>query len=198
MRISRILGASLLAGAGAVGLSWGTTPCASACSCAISSTEEKVGFADLVGEGTVIAVDAPSDVVSSTDGTVFTIELDRIWKGEATSIVEVQSPTSSASCGLDGLSEGMEIVLFAGHTDIMGTPTPDQWQANLCGGTGPVDEQVSAELDQLLGAARMPEPSTAAPVESQAGVPGGALIPLALTGGTSLLAGLFALLRQKR
>ncbi len=198
MRITAILAASILTGAGAVGLTWGNAPCASACSCIVSTTQEKADRAELVGQGTVVGVERPADVVSSEDGTVYTIELDRIWKGDATTRIEVQSPTSSASCGLEGLTEGMEIVLFAGHGDSYGEQTAG-WHANVCGGTGPVDEQVTADLDEALGAPRTPAEGPESPqAERPDGASGGALAPLGLIAASGLLAGVVAWFRQSR
>ncbi|NHB85276.1 hypothetical protein G7085_13265 [Tessaracoccus sp. HDW20] len=153
---------------------------------------EQAAWAELVGTGTILTIDEPSNPSSSTDATVYTIELDRIWKGEALSRIEVASPNNSASCGLSGFSEGQEIVLFAGHDDIMGEAT-DTWQANICGGTAPLDEAVTAELTTVLGAPSTVTPSVPAPGRARrapSGVPRRMVGPLALIAVTSVGAGL--------
>ena len=191
MRISGLLGAVLLSTVGAVVLSWGSTSCASACSCVLSTPTEQAGWAELVGAGTIVQIDAPANPDSSTGATVYTVDLDRLWKGEAPARIEVESPSSSASCGLSGFSEGQQIVLFAGHDDIMGTAT-DTWQANVCGGPAPLDDAVTAELTTALGVPSTPEPEAPRPGDGDqaGGIAGGMLTPLAVIAVASIGAGL--------
>ena len=143
--------------AGSIGIAWGPAAVASACSCAISTPTENASRAVLVAEGVVGAVDAPADPTSSTDPRIFAVALERVWKGEAARTIEVTTPNNSASCGLDNVTEGMRIIVFATHTDVMGEPI-EGWGSILCDGTGPVDETVTAELTTALGEPRAPAP----------------------------------------
>lgn len=177
--------------AGTVGIAWHAAPRAAACSCVAATPTEQAQWADLVAVGTVTATSVPEGaVVYGDEGITFTVELSSIWKGEARRTIEVQTPGSSASCGLDMLAPGMQIILFTGHTDLYGEPI-DGWSSNLCGGTGPFEQTVSDELSAALGEQRapLPDPVGPTPTPSSAGVPGGMLLPLAVALGVALVAG---------
>ena len=84
---------ALLMVAGSMGIAWQQAAPAAACSCAISTTQEHADFAELVVEGTITEVRPPGGViVSSSDPTVFTVDVDRVWKGEAASTIEISTP----------------------------------------------------------------------------------------------------------
>lgn len=203
---------ALLMVAGSMGIAWQQAAPAAACSCAISTTQQHADFAELVVEGTITEVRPPGGViVSSSDPTVFTVDVDRVWKGEAASTIEISTPSSSASCGFDDLRKDTTLLVFARHADVMGERI-DGWGTTLCDGTGTSDPQVTADLTALLGDPLTPsdgappptlvDPGTGHPIAVDRpglveGVPGGMLVPLALTVGAGLLAGLIAWLRRR-
>lgn len=183
--------------AGLSGVSWLQAPKAVACSCAISTPAEQAEWAELVASGTVTDVTAPVNPTSSVDPLTFTVELDRVWKGSPAASVTVSTASSSASCGFDSLEQGTQLILFAGHMDMIGQPI-EGWGTNLCSGTGQLDQRVAGELTSLLGEPApppTPEPVPTAPV-GQGGI--GLLPPLALTAGAALLAGALSYLRFRR
>lgn len=192
----------LLMAAASLGISWHGAPQASACSCVAMTTAERAENAELVAVGTVTKSSVPvGEVVYGSDPITLTIEVESLWKGEASRTVEVQTPGSSASCGLDGLAPGTRIILFARHSDLMGAPL-EGWGSLLCDGTGTFDQATADELTSALGApkAPLPEPleGDATPRSSAMAMPGGMLIPLAGTLGIALLAGAVSYLRQRR
>ncbi|MBB1510316.1 hypothetical protein [Tessaracoccus sp. MC1756] len=140
----------LLAGIGVV--SWQQAPRAAACSCVAQSVTEHAESADLVAEGVVVGVDRPENPQTSMDDATYTVELTRLWKGPEAPQVAVLSPVSGASCGLEGLSEGMTIALFS--RDDNGV-----WRSDLCDGTGPMTEAMAAELSAAEGEPTVLTPS---------------------------------------
>lgn len=122
---------ALLAGTAVV--SWQQAPRAVACSCAIGTAEEYAGYADLVAKGTVVGVEVPENPASSADDATYTLELTEVWKGEPTPTIAVLSAISGASCGIEGIAEGMTITVFARRDE-------GAWHTNLCSGTGPDGE----------------------------------------------------------
>lgn len=82
----------------AVGLGAGP---AGACSCIETSDEQSLERADVAFSGTVTGRAAPARPDHSTAPAVWTFEVDRVFKGEATSTQGVVSVVSGASCGLE-------------------------------------------------------------------------------------------------
>lgn len=187
--------------AGTVGISWLGAPRAAACSCVATTTAEQAARAELVAVGTVAKSSVPpGTVVYGSDPITLTVELESLWKGTAERTVEVQTPGGSASCGLDGLAPGMRIILFAGHTDLIGGPV-DGWSSLLCDGTGQFTQATADDLTAAIGepTAPLPDPvdGDTTPRTSSVGVPGGMLIPLAVTLGVALAAGAASFLRHR-
>lgn len=151
---------------GAVGLVHTTfVPLAAACSCVLLDTAEQAESAHLVASGTVTAVSEPRPDGENGPVAVYSVDLDRIWKGQAQASIDVLSPRDGASCGIEGIEAGSAIILFAGHADILGAPSTS-WRTNLCNGTGPSDSQRIDELTALLGTPSTPEPDSASPAEA--------------------------------
>ncbi|MHA6508098.1 hypothetical protein [Tessaracoccus sp. Y1736] len=137
-------------------VSWQQAPRAVACSCVALTPAEQADMADVVARGTVVLVERPARPTSSLDDATYTVELTQAWKGDPPGTVEVLTAVEGASCGWEGIEEGMEIILFA-------QPDGAAWRSNLCSGSGPADDGVEAELTADLG-----EPS---PVEPSPGTP---------------------------
>lgn len=146
MRTLRLALAGLLAALGLVALAPATP--SYACSCARGGPAQYVTWADTIFTGTLTAVEeAPPDedgVISSTDPTVYTFELDQALEGDVASTVEVSSARYGASCGLEGLRPGETYLVFA-------TDRRRGLEANLCGGTQPADDAVVDRVVELTG-----------------------------------------------
>jgi hypothetical protein len=129
-----------------------------ACSCVMSDAAGHVDGAGVVVSGTVTDVVPPPEraVMSSMDPATYVVDVDQVFKGEAGPTVEVLSPNSGASCGLENVKAGRRYVVFASHQSMQGND-PDRLWANLCGGTGPATPRLLAAVEEVTGA-----PTTAA------------------------------------
>lgn len=109
-------------------------------------------MADVIARVVVTSVERPQEVRSSADPVTYTALASAVWKGEVASAYVFVSALEGASCGLEGIEEGAEIVLFAtSHGDGINEPADGQYASNLCSGTGPATEELVAELTGLLG-----------------------------------------------
>lgn len=150
---------------------------AAACSCALATVEEQADHADVIGRVVVTQVDRPADPESSADSVVYTAQTAQVWKGDLPAEFTFTSALSGASCGLEGVEEGHDILLFAKLEAGQATTT-------LCSGTSAATEERVAEVTDLLG-----EPTVPASAESVPEVPGsesGWIFPAAI----AVLAGL--------
>ena len=145
---------------------------AHACSCFASSEEALFDTADAVFRGELVGYQAPpvQPVMSSTDPATWTFAVTEVYKGEVAPTQPVLSSVSGASCGLE-LPHAGEFYVFVSRRDLMGQPTPDQYQANLCGGTrstsaGPL--AVAALQPPTTVTTPPPPPTTEAPPETTA------------------------------
>lgn len=127
-------------------------PAAMACSCADLSTAEAGKLADLVASGTVTTVQrGPGS--SSGERVFYTLAVDKSFKGEAWQTTTVTSAASGASCGVQGIDEGDDIVLFASES-------PGGWTTTLCDGTAPASPALLQEVEKALGAGKAPQEGT--------------------------------------
>ena len=119
--------------------------------------------ADAVFIGRVVAREPrrpfPWVFSSSTDPTVWTFEVTRVYKGEVRRRQEVVSPISGASCGLELRGSG-PFVVYANHDAAGPVPAPGEGQlaAHLCGGSGPVTAEIRRTFAQVP--ATRPAPAT--------------------------------------
>jgi hypothetical protein len=132
--------------AGTVVVSWQQAPRAAACSCVLRTPAEYAETADLVATGTVVTVEIPADPTSSADDATYTIDLTGVWKGDAASTITLRAALSSASCGIEGIREGMVLTVFA-------TRDGGDWRTNICDGTGLDAEQTAIAALGHLGRA---------------------------------------------
>ena len=72
--------------------------------------------------------------MSSADPAIWTFAVSEVYKGDVAPTQPVVSAVSGATCGLELAHQG-EFFVFVNRRDLMGQPTPDQYHANLCGGT---------------------------------------------------------------
>jgi hypothetical protein len=169
-----------------------------ACSCAYGQTRDFVRGADEIVAGTLVGMDGPAQrrILSSTDPIRYTVAVDHVYRGEAGSVVEFESPASGASCGLEGMVVDRRYVVFLNADGATRT-------ANLCGGTAPATPHLEAAVQRLTGSATgafvgasappagADEPSSAPGLSSHATVSGwtiagGAGLAIALAAGTAL------------
>ncbi len=129
--------------AGLVVLVLGTTA-AAACSCAALSTAEHAAEADVVARVVVERVRIPEMGANEDQRASYTMRPVHVWKGDVVSQFQVSSEVSGASCGLEGVTEGADLVVFA-------TESNDGFSANLCGGTAPASQSLVVELLDEVG-----------------------------------------------
>lgn len=155
MRLIRALLAALFA---ALSLVVVTASPSFACSCIMNGIEQHVEGAEVVVTGTVTEITPPPQrrVMSSMDPATYTVEVEDVHKGDVGETIAVLSPNSGASCGLEGIEEGGRYVVFASHQS-MGSRDPDQWWANLCGGTAPATPDLVADVEAATGTPRPPD-----------------------------------------
>lgn len=160
MTALRLALAGLLAACGVVFL----TPASSyACSCVSGRPQDFAAWADTVFTGTLTEVTPPPqrEVMSSGDPVTYAFEVDAVHEGDVGGTVEVTSAVSGASCGLEGLETGTRYLVFA-------TGDPGRLEAGLCGGTGPVGDELPASYERVLGAGHAPDGSPGSPPGSTA------------------------------
>lgn len=128
-----------------------------ACSCARGDAADFAGRATVVVSGTVTDVVPPpkQKVMSSMDPATYVVAVDQVLKGEAGATVEVLSPNSGASCGLENVEPGRRYVVFASHQSMEGADSDHLW-ANLCGGTGPATPKLLAAVEEVTGTPTTP------------------------------------------
>lgn len=122
---------------------------AAACSCAFSTTPEHVDRADVVARVIIERIEPPppSEITSSADLATYILRPTRVWKGDIDGIFTVESAVSGASCGLEFIADGDDVILFA-------TDFGDGLAADLCGGTAKTSDELRAEVEDVLGEGR--------------------------------------------
>lgn len=155
MRVARMLCAALFAALSIVVVGAGPS---FACSCVMADAAAHVDGATVVVSGTVTDVVPPPSTkeMSSLDPATYVVDVDQVFKGQAGPTVEVLSPNSGASCGLENVVPGRRYVVFASHQSMEGADADHLW-ANLCGGTSPATPELLAEIEATTG-----PPTTAA------------------------------------
>lgn len=146
MRTLRLALAALVAALGLVALT--ETP-SHACSCVSGGPAAHLDWSDVVFTATLTDIAPPPqrEVMSSGDPNTYTFEVHRIFRGDPGTEAEVRSAMSGASCGLEGMSVGVEYLVFAARED-------DGLWAGLCGGTepaahAPVDRVAALTVDPV-------------------------------------------------
>lgn len=150
---------------------------AAACSCAFASIEEQVEFADVVARVVVEDIDGPANPSSSADPVTYTVAASAVWKGDVQSRFTFTSALSGVSCGLEGIQQGQDLLLFA-------TVEGDALTSSMCSGTAVATEEQVAALSELLGDPAAPVGGAAVPEVTGSG--GGWLLPA----GIAVVAGL--------
>jgi hypothetical protein len=144
-RAMRLVLAAVVLGLAA--LAYGVEP-AAACSCALGDGRTRLARADASFVGTFVEKREPAEIESSADDAVYVFRVERTVKGSLPTTVEVVSPVSGASCGLE-VSPGDRIGLLLRRDGSI-------WRAGLCDQIGP---------SELLAAARpLPTPNGSGPL----------------------------------
>lgn len=159
------------------------TGIAAACSCALSSVEEQVEAADVVARVLVTRVERPDDPSSAALAT-YTARTSTVWKGEVPAEFTFTSAAYGESCGIEGIDEGADIVLFAHGAR--------EFSTTVCSGTAIATEELVLSVSDLLGDGV--EPAAAEPVPEAPGDEEGWLLPA----GIAVLAGIGVILVYTR
>jgi len=151
---------------------------AAACDCADLSWEEQVEQADVIAR---VVIEDIGDPVSPGDPVTYTVAASTVWKGDVESRFAFMSYLDGASCGLEGLQQGQDLLLFAidGEGGL---------GASSCGGTTVATEEQVAALTDLLGDPAPPVGGAAVPEVTGSG--GGWLLPagIAVVAGIGVVA----------
>lgn len=126
-----------------------------ACSCAQGGLEEHVEWATVVARVHVDEVDRPASEFSGAL-VVYHVTASRLWKGEVPKRFSFVSAQHGASCGLEGVTEGQDLLLFALAGDGAPGRDAEALTANLCGGTTVASEGLIAQLTGLVGEGTVP------------------------------------------
>lgn len=120
------------------------TGVAAGCSCVGQTTAEQVAAADVVARVVVERVSIPDMEASTGQMASYKLLPSYVWKGDVVSQFTVVSEPDGASCGLEGISEGDDVVVFA-------TLVNESLTASLCGGTAQASDAFVAELLDVVG-----------------------------------------------
>lgn len=159
--VARLLAALALA-AGSLVVAGATGTPAYACRCVPADTAQSVARAEAVFTGTV----GDRAQAGELETVVYTVTVERVYKGEVAAEVTVATAGHEAACGLPRLPEGAPLVFFASAgtaVDRGQGRVESDYATNLCSGTGPADDRRVAQVEQVAGAPR--EPTAAAPGE---------------------------------
>ena len=128
---------------------------AHACSCVSADARQFVTWADTVVWAEVTDAQLPP---SGAGEAHYLLQVETVYKGEATERVRVDSEGSGAACGLEGIEAGRRYGFF-----LQGDSSP--YTASLCGGSGTV------ERDQLERVVRGVDGAGASDGEPAGGAP---------------------------
>lgn len=156
----------------------------------------------VAGQTLTVQTRRASDVLVGTVETVrrhqgsvsYDLQVERTFKGTATSVVRVRTPARGASCGLTLVADRRYLVI--------GTRQGRLVEVNSCGGSKPASTVLLARVTRLLGAGTTPVPPPTPPPAAtyttvDAGVPT-RFARLAAPGAAVALVGLLGLLLLRR
>lgn len=154
-----------------------------ACSCIDEGPRKLADRADVVLLGTLSDIVRPQD---AAEDTTYTVEAARLYKGpDVARTIEVASASSSAACGLSGMTVDEDYVFFLQEAN-------GGYRADLCGGTGPAAGTLVDRVETVLGpgtGVSAPPTAELTPVEdaepmsfTRLAAPGGALVIVGLLG----------------
>jgi hypothetical protein len=106
-----------------------------------------------VQRATVVFTGVVTSATASGDSFVQAVTVDRVYKGDVTS-VDVRVRTTGGACGLGKLTADERYVVLA-------TPDGDSWLAGPRSGTAPATDALLARVQALLGPGTAPATSSA-------------------------------------
>lgn len=159
--MTRLLGAVCALFVACGGVLLVQAPAQAACSCTDTGTMEHAADADAVFTGTIRETRKPGPDESGKVKGLFTyvVDVERVYRQEGTVVTEtvkVSSARSTATCGLGNLPVGSSYVFFATARDA-------GFRAGACGGSGPVTDQLVADVEAALGSGKQMVPDEALP-----------------------------------
>jgi hypothetical protein len=109
---------------------------AAACSCMPTTDADAFARSDAVFVGEVIDYEPPppAEVMSSGDPATWTFGVSEVYKGEVTTVQQIVSAVSGATCGLEIPHQG-EFIVFATAAGGIERTGDGQYQSGLCDGT---------------------------------------------------------------
>ena len=142
----------LIAAAPALPVLLVTAPCAQACDCDRPTPESSIAGSEFIAEVTVLGEE-------ERDGKrVYSLAVERAWKGDPSSQEQVSTESETTACGLQ-LAEGERYILFAGGSEDEG------WSSSWCTATFGVDAEdppvTRADIEAELGKGTVPDPPPA-------------------------------------
>jgi hypothetical protein len=177
--LSQLLALLLLVACGVVATG---APASAACGQSAPALDQQAKRAGAVFTGTV------SDRHRRGSQVVYTVGVDRIYKGDVGEEAAVTTPRKARRCGLPALEVGNPYVFFA-------TADGDRLGITSDGGTAPATDARVARVERLLGAGTSPTPPE--PVEATFTMVAGettTLARLAAPGVALVIVGLLGLL----
>jgi hypothetical protein len=133
VRMRRVLGTMLVLLAGGLAGLVGPAAPACACSCVPVTEAEAYARASTVFAARLVRVSDPVDGQSSVDPVTMVFAVDSVYKGKVTTLQEVVTPMSSASCGM-AATVGERYLVHARPGEDTGAPL----QTTLCDGNRPL------------------------------------------------------------
>jgi hypothetical protein len=133
MGMRRVFGAVLVLLAG--GFAGLVGPAAPACACSCVPVTEAAAYAraNTVFAARLVRVSDPVDGQSSENPVTMVFAVDAVYKGKVTTLQEVVTPMSSASCGM-AATVGERYLIHARPGEGLGTPL----STTLCDGNRPL------------------------------------------------------------
>jgi hypothetical protein len=162
--------------------------CASACSCAISGSQEEraeraLAKSSAVFSGEVVGIEQGTASASDPGSDTITLRASEVWKGTGLGTLEVRTPSQGIACGYH-FEEGREYLVYAyGKRGL---------EVDLCTETKPLSE-AGADL-ALLGDGEKPQDGEVLS-DTSGGVSGRAMVGFA---GLALAASLLLMVRLVR
>lgn len=127
-----------------VGLSATHLPAACACDCAASTMQQRVGDADVVVRGRVVAVTTDANEASVASATHVRVAVTHVYKGTPPTTMEIDVPGAGTSCAM-GFRAGDDLLFFSNGQR-------NAWRIDVCGGAQSTDTVTLTDLAVVAGA----------------------------------------------
>lgn len=123
---------------------------ATACDCPEANVDRQAEESDVVVRGNVEAIELDTGEDAAGSLNTYTVSVTRVWKGDVGAELTFDTARDVDSCGLVGIEEGQDIVLFA-------VGDAESLSANSCSGTAVATEELVAQVGERLGDGTVPE-----------------------------------------